>query len=453
MAERPAGLIYGLEDRPPPGALALLAVQHIFLMSSTLLLPVVLISEIGGGEGEAAAVVALTMMVCGFGTILQALRLPYVGSGFLCPNLCGPNFFAASVSAAWLGGLPLMRGMTIAAGIVEIVFARFFHRLAFLFPAEVTGLVVFMVALSLVPVGASRFLAVEFSGEPIQNLNLVVAALTLLVMVGLNIWGSARLKLYGVLIGMVTGYFLSIATGLMPPGAYEAIASAPWVGLPIFHGMLDIDFRWSLLPAFIIVSICGALKSIGNRVLCEKVNDPNWKEPDIKRISNGLVADGLCVTASGLIGGMASDTSSSNVALSGASGATSRYIGYAAGGLFILLGFSPKVTATLTAMPAPVAGAIVVFVVCFMMISGLQIMLSRKPDARTTFVIGIALFFGISLDFAPQLYSGVAAWLRPLFDSSLTFATVIAVILTQLLRFGDRRPAAAGGHEAGEPGG
>src|SRR5262249_40816502 len=124
MAKKPAGLIYGVDDVPPWSALALLAVQHIFLMSGTLVLPVVVVSEIGGDFGQVQAVVALTMMACGIGTILQAMRWRGIGSGFLCPNLCGPNFFAVSMSAAWLGGLPLMRGMTIAAGLVEMVFAR-----------------------------------------------------------------------------------------------------------------------------------------------------------------------------------------------------------------------------------------------------------------------------------------------------------------------------------------
>jgi hypothetical protein len=33
--------------------------------------------------------------------------------------------------------------------------------------------------------------------------------------------------------------------------------------------------------------------------------------------------------------------------------------------------------------------------------------------------------------------------MRPLFDSSLTFSTVIAVILTQLLRIGEKRSDAS----------
>lgn len=439
MATRPAGLTYGAEDKVPPVPLALLAVQHIFLMSSTLVLPVVLVSEIGGGFSQVQAVVALTMIACGIGTILQALRLPGIGSGFLCPNLCGPNFFAASMSAAWLGGLPLMRGMTIFAGLVEIIFARFFHRLAFLFPTEVTGLVVFMVGVGLIPVGTSQFLHIGFEGEPIDGTALGVALVTFLIMVGLNVWGGSKTRLYALLCGMVGGYALSAALGLLPVSQFAVVARAPWFGLPVLDGMFDIAFDWSLVPVFVIVSICGALKSYGNLVLCEKVNDDGWTAPDNRRIGRGLVADGACVTVSGLIGGLASDTSASNVSLSAASGATARVIGFAAGGLFALLGFSPKLSALLSIMPAPVSGAIMVFVICFMMLSGLQIMLASPPDIRKTFVLGTALCFGLSLDMLPELYVSVPGVLRPLFDSSLTLSTVVAVILFQLMRIGASR--------------
>lgn len=436
MATKPAGLIYGVDDKLPPLTLALVALQHIFLMSSTIVLPVVLVSEIGGSFSEVKAVVALTMIACGIGTILQSLRAPGIGSGFLCPNLCGPNFFAASMSAAWLGGLPLMRGMTIFAGLVEMVFARFVPRLAFLFPTEVTGLVVFMVGIGLVPVGASNFLHITFTGEPIDVTSLWVAAATFFTMVALNVWGGKHLRLYALLIGMIVGYGLSAVTGLLTLEQAGEVVRAPWFGLPLLSSAFELKFDWSLAPVFIIVSICGALKSYGNLVLCEKVNDDAWSEPDMPRIGRGLMADGVCVTLSGVLGGLPSDTSASNVTFSAASGATSRYIGFAAGGLFAALGFSPKLSAVLSIMPASVSGAIVVFVVCFMLISGLQIMLTNKPDTRKVFVLGTALCFGLSLDMVPELYVSVPAFLRPLFDSSLTLSTVISVVLLQLLRFG-----------------
>jgi xanthine permease XanP len=79
----------------------------------------------------------------------------------------------------------------------------------------------------------------------------------------------------------------------------------------------------------------------------------------------------------------------------------------------------------------PAAG---MFVVCFMVMSGLQIILSSKPDTRRTFVIGTALCFGLSLDILPDLYAHLVPWLPPVFESSLTLSTVVAVLLNQLLR-------------------
>jgi xanthine permease XanP len=443
VPRRPAGLVYAENDRPPLPVLAALGVQHIFLMSSTLVLPVVLMSEIGSPFSQVRGVVALTMIACGIGTILQALRLPGFGSGFLCPNLCGPNFFAVCMSAAWLGGLPLMRGMTIAAGLVEAVFARVIRRLGFLFPPEITGLVVLMVAESLVPLATSKFLGITYEDEPISHLGLTVAAVTLLTMIAANVWGRGRLRLYGVLIGMVTGYACSLATGFFGVAQLEQFSRSPWVAVPWIDGATDLAFRWSLLPAFVIVSITGALKSMGNLTMCEKVNDADWKAPDLARIGNGLLADSAAVTVSGLIGGMASDTSASNVALSAASGATSRFVGFAAGALFVVLGFSPKVSGLFSLMPSPVMGAILIFVTAFMLVSGVQIILGSGMDARKTFAVGISLIFGLSLDIVPGLYAGVYGWLRPLFESSLTLATVMAVVLNQLLRGGYIPPAAA----------
>jgi NCS2 family nucleobase:cation symporter-2 len=433
MSSKPKDIIYSIDERPPWGVVILVSLQHIFLMSSTLVLPVVLITEIGGTFEQVRSVVALTMIACGLGTILQALRCGWFGSGFVCPNLCGPNFFAASMEAAWLGGLPLLRGMTIVAGLVEAVFARFVGRLKFLFPPEVTGLVVFMVAVGLVPLGLSKFLGIEYEGESIEPSTLAVAATTLAIMIGLNIW-SKSLRLYAVLIGLATGYGLSSAFGLINISSLRQAVDAPWIASPFLEGLPNLAFDWSLVPVFAIVSITGALKSFGNLIMCEKINDDRWTSPDMSRISGGLMADAACVTASGLLGGMASDTSASNVSLTRASGVTSRIIGYSAGLLFVLLGFSPLISGFLAVMPPPVMGAILLYVTSFMMVAGIQIIWSSGLDMRKTFVVSIPLIFGLGLAWFPSAVLSLPVGLRAFADSPLTLTTVLAVVLHQILR-------------------
>jgi NCS2 family nucleobase:cation symporter-2 len=433
MSEKPKDILYGLEEKPPWPVIILVSLQHIFLMSSTLVLPVVLVGEIGGSFEQVRSVVALTMVACGLGTILQALRCGWIGSGFVCPNLCGPNFFAVSMEAAWTGGLPLMRGMTIFAGLVEAVFARFVSHLKFLFPPEVTGLVIFMVAAGLVPLGISKFLGIEFEGEPIDPVNLGIAIATLAIMIGLNLW-SSKLRLYSVLIGLALGYIFSSTFGLLNSDALLTVARSPWLASPFADGFPTIAFDWALVPVFTIVSITGALKSFGNLIMCEKINDDRWTAPDMKRVSGGLMADAACVAASGLLGGMASDTSSSNVSLAKASGVTSRIIGCSAGLLFVLLGFSPIVSGALVLMPAPVMGAILLYVTSFMIVSAIQIIWSSGIDLRKTFVVSIPLIFGLGLDSFSPAIAGIPAFIRPFAESPLTLTTILAIALHQILR-------------------
>ena len=67
-----------------------------------------------------------------------------------------------------------------------------------------------------------------------------------------------------------------------------------------------------------------------------------------------------------------------------------------------------------------------------------RIMMSSGMDTRKIFVIGIALIFGISLDMLPSLYATLPYYLHPLFSSSLTFSTVLAVVLNQILRISSK---------------
>lgn len=172
----------------------------------------------------------------------------------------------------------------------------------------------------------------------------------------------------------------------------------------------------------------------------QKVNNDSWKQADMKSISAGLLADGIGCMSSGVPGGLGVSTSSSNVGVSVATGATSRRIGLGAGCLFILLAFFPKLSALFSIMPHPVMGAILVFVTSFMVIAGIQIIMTTKLDARKTFVIGISLVFGLSVDILPELYRNIHPWMRPLFSSSLTLSTILAIILTQVFRIGSRKP-------------
>ncbi|RJR41387.1 MAG: xanthine permease [Deltaproteobacteria bacterium] len=436
MAKKPANLVYGVDDNPPWGITLLQSLQQIFIMMTLYFVyPVIIIHAIGGTDAQAATMIQMSMIGMGVATILQGLRRGPVGSGYLAPSGNGPAYLSASILAAKTGGISLVCGMTIIGGVFEALISRVVERLRALFPPEVAGLVVTMVGVELIPLGIERCFGLEEAGAGINRNIFLVALITYVSMVSLNTWGKGKLRLYPILFGLGVGYLCSYLFGILTPAELGHLSAASWLSFPRFA-----SFGWSidmtLLLPFLIATLCSSLKDIGDLTTCQKINDSDWKRPDMKSISKGILADSLGDILSGVIGGMGQSTSSSNIGLSLASGATSRRIGYAAGGLLCLLAFFPKLAEVFVIMPRPVIGAILIFVVNFMVLAGIQIITTRMLDARKTFVIGTSFTLGVSVFLYPQAYSQVHPLLKPIFSSGLSLATISAVFLNLIFRLG-----------------
>jgi len=182
VAQKPSNLFYGVQDIPPFGMTLLLGLQHVMVMSVTLILPVLIVQAMGGTPAQAQSLIRMSLIAGGIGTILQALHKGPIGSGYLCPQLSGPAYLSTSLLAAQTGGLSLVFGMTVIAGCFEALLSRVVYRLRALFPTEVTGLVVVMVGLALVPVGVSNFVGMTSPATVSETPVLLVACLTLACM-------------------------------------------------------------------------------------------------------------------------------------------------------------------------------------------------------------------------------------------------------------------------------
>ena len=435
MAKKPAGLIYGVDDKPPLIATVLLGIQHVFVMTAGWVIVVVTVTTIGGTQEEVANVLRMSMIASGLATILQSLPNSPVGSGYFCPISSGPAYVSASILVGKTGGLRSVFAMTVLGGLFEGLLARIVPRLRPLFPPEVTGLVVTMVGVELVALGCPRFLGFQAANAGPQASATAVAIVTLAAMIGPTVWGEGKLKLYPVLVGLIVGYLFAYFFGVFQTERLQEMLAAPMVSLPRkVHAGWSFDL--ALLPAFLIASLASTLKSVGDLTLCQKINDADWKRTDMQSVSGGIFAGAIGTGLSGLLGGIGQSTFSSNVGLSLATGATSRSIAIPCGILMILLAFLPKLAAFFAVMPDPVMGAILVYVACFMMVAGIQVITSRMLDARRIFVVGIALIFGLSVDMVPGLYGNVPNLIQPLFSSSLAISTVLVVFLNLLLRIG-----------------
>jgi xanthine permease XanP len=439
---KPSNLIYGLDDVIPLPILLLLGLQHSFHVTTALIFAMIVLQGMGATSAQAGFFVSMSLLAGGLAVLLQALNRKGIGSGYFAPSVCEPAYIAASVTAAQTGGLSLVLGMTALSGVFEIILSGFVHRLRRIFTPEVMGLVVAMVGISVIPVTTRNFLGIEGDGTQINPTVLTVSMITLGTMVSITVWSRGKLRLFSVIIGMVTGYVVSYWTGLLSAAHILQILDKPLLAAPDLS-LLRWSFDPSLILPFLIASLCTSVKTIGNLTTCQKINDADWKRPDMTNLRKGLLADGLSMSLSGLLGGMGQSTASSNIGLSLGTGATSRRIAFATGGILIFLAFFPRFAEIFVVMPQPVMGATPLFAVCFIIFTGFQIMMSRMMDARKIFILGISMIFGLSTTALLNVYSQIPnPWIRPLFGSSLYLATILAIVLTIIFQIGLKKKTA-----------
>ncbi len=432
---KPSNLIYGLEDSPNVTISLLLGLQHTCLCMIGLVFPVLVVRAMGGSTQDATFIASMSLLAGGVGVILQSLSKGPVGSGYLCPQLSGPSFLTASVLAAKTGGLSLLLGMTMIAGLFETLFSRLIKRLQFFFPPEVTGLIVAMVGITVVKIAGLNFLGMSDPHAHPDINSVVIGAITLFTMIGLNVWTKGQLRLFCIIVGMVTGYLASASMGLLHGAHWGELARRPLVWMPFTHHP-GWSFDAHLILPFLIAMLCSSLKSVGDLTTCQKINDSDWKRPDMENISKGILADGLGCFAAGIFGGYGQSTSSSNIGLSIATGTTSRSLAWFMGGIMIFLAFCPKFAAVFAIMPKPVIGATLLFSMSFMIVAGFQIIMSRMMDNRKTFVVGISMILGLMVDDIPHAFEGLPELVGVAFSSSLSTAAISAVVLNLILRIG-----------------
>lgn len=419
---------------PPAGALLALALQHAALVAIFLIVAVSVARLAGLDAEQGRNFMALTMVAGGLGAVLQGLGRWGVGSGYLLPTTTTTILLPASGAALVLGGLPLLLGMLVYAGAAVALLSRVIHHLRPLFPPEIAGFVVLMVGLSVVVLAMRNFLGVGLPAREVRPAVLLALA-TLAVMVALNIWGGPRLRLYSSLLGVAFGCGAALAVGSFDPSDLRVIEAAPWVSVPRPFAS-GLAFEPILLVPFTIAALAIALNALGAITAAQRVEDPDWKRPEMGSLGRGILADGLTNIGAGLLGGFGQAATSGAVGLSQATGANSRAIAFVLGGLLIAAAFLPKAGAFLLAMPEPVVGAALTFAGCFLITSAMQIIASRMLDARKTFVLGIAFALGIAAYVFPAHFAAAPGWLQPWVGSSLSIAVTAAVLLNLVFRLG-----------------
>lgn len=429
--KRPPELLYATNERPPAATLAVLTLQHT-ITALTFIAYVLAAARLGGLDTAATqTLVTAAILTMAIATLLQAWG-GGLGAGLQLVHIPSPYMlliYGALLGQYGVGGL-LLAGLV--SGITAIVTSFALPYLRTLLPPVVAGVIACMGGIGLIQPALQQISGLTVGGV-VQPADLLVGATTLVIIIGLSIWGGERTKLFALLAGLIAGTLVAAFFGQVH--GIGALAQTPTFGLP-HPPTPSFDIGAGMLLAIAALSLMSQLDDFGGIVIMHKMNDADWRRPDMKMISGGFRATGIGDIIGSFLGGFPSNASSANIGLTFISRTTSRHIGLLAAGALFLVAFLPQVSRALSLIPAPVIGAVEIYAAAYLIVSGIELIATRAMDARGTFIIGLSFVLGTGVIFVPQLAHLAPESMLLLASNGIVIAAIVAIGLNLLFRLG-----------------
>jgi xanthine permease XanP len=432
--EKPRDMLFIAHEKPDMMTTIVAASQHVLIILMLTVYVVFVGREIGFTGAHLRSFVSIEIVVVGIVTLLQSLKTRF-SSGHLVVH--APNLMSmAALGAVVLNfGLGAAAGAYILSGILVIIFARFLPKLQKLFPPEVTGILLVLLGLTLVRGGAAAFTG--FKDNTIDWTAFLVAATTLGTIVVISIWTSEKVRVFALGFGIVAGIGLAVILGVFGAEHIKLVASQPFIAQP-FEGysLPRPTLVFGAVLPLLIIEIISAVGSIGRGVAVDKLNNAKWRRSDLPMIGRLVMCQGIGVLLNGLTGTPSTTMNSANIGLAHSTGVAARRVGVAAGIIFIVVACLPMLSTFITIIPRPVMGAIIIYTASFLVVTGMQMILSRMINNRRMFMVGISITVGAAIILMPELTSTAPANLKPILGSGLTMGFLTAVILNLIFRIG-----------------
>ena len=432
---------YEADDRPPLGLTIGLGAQYAVLaLAGVVLTPAILISTAGGSEAYLTWAIFGALAVSGVTTIVQALRIGRIGAGYILVMGSTAAFLPMSVTAIVDSGPALLATLIVMASMVQFVLGAKMALLRRVFTPTVAGTVLMLIPVSLASIIFDKLTEAPAGAPEAAALVTGIVTLAVVVLVALRLSGAWRV--WAPAIGLAAGGLTGLYFGIYD---LERVANAPWIGLPDFSGYpgLDLSFGsvfWALLPGFIIVTLVGAMDTLGDAIAIQRAS---WRKPraiDFRSIQGAINADGFGNLLSGIGGTVPNTTYGASIAIAELTGVASRAVGVWVGILFIALAFLPKLVAVVVALPGPVAGAYLAIIVALIFVFGVKILTNDGLDYRKSLIVGFAFWVGLAFQFDmiyPELLEGF--W-GDLLGHGMTSGGITVIVLSGFLDLTGRRP-------------
>ena len=428
-----AGIRYEADESPPKALAFGLGLQlAILTIAGVVLTPVIVIRAAGGDEVFLSWAVFAAVAVSGVTTVLQAVRVGRVGAGYVLMMGTAGAFIAVCVTAIAQGGPAMLATLVVISSLFQFALSARLSLLRRILTPTVAGTVIMLIAVTVMPIVFSMLTQVP-AGTPASAAP-VCAIATALVIICIALKARGAFRLWAPVIGVVTGSVIAVFFGIYDVGR---IAEAAWVGLPEggWPGF-DLDFGpvfWGLLPAFVFVTLVGAIETLGDSVAIQRVS---WRRPravDFRAVQGAVAADGVGNLLSGLAGTVPNTTYSTSVSVTELTGVAARSVGVAVGVVFLAAAFLPKVLAAILAIPGPVAAAYVTVLLSMLFVLGMRVVVQDGLDYRKGLVAGVSFWVGVGFQHGlifPELFADFAGGLL---QNGMTAGGLAAILMTGFL--------------------
>ncbi|RSJ73217.1 nucleobase:cation symporter-2 family protein [Streptococcus cristatus] len=405
---------------------AILGLQHLLAMySGSILVPIMIAGALGYSAEQLTYLISTDIFMCGVATLLQLQLNKYFGIGL--PVVLGVAFqsVAPLIIIGQSHGSGAMFGALIASGIYVVLIARIFSKIANLFPSVVTGSVITTIGLTLIPV------AIGNMGNNVDKptaQSLILAAVTVLIILLINIFTKGFIKSISILIGLIVGTGIAGAMGLVD---LTPVAQAPLVHVPTPFYFGAPKFEFSSIVMMCIIATVSLVESTGVYLA---LSDITKDKIDSTRLRNGYRAEGLAVLLGGVFNTFPYTGFSQNVGLVKLSGIKTRLPIYYAAGFLILLGLLPKFGALAQIIPSPVLGGAMLVMFGFVSVQGMQILarVDFEHSEHNFLIAAISISAGVGLN-GSSLFNSLPTSLQMFFSNGIVMASLIAIVLNAIL--------------------
>ena len=429
-----AGLIYGLEDRPPLRETLFAAAQHLLAIFVAIVTPPLIIAgALGLGQEDTSFLVSMSLMVSGVATFIQCRRIGGIGCGLLCIQGTSFSFIGPIIAAGLAGGLPAIFGATVAGSVVEMFVSRILKYARRVITPLVSGIVVTLIGMSLIKVGITACGGGDMSVPTFGSFqNVGISALVLVLIVLFNRSNNRFLRMGSIVIGLVVGYAVAWWLGMVDFGAVKSYGGINYPN-PFRYGL---SFNISSIIGLGLVYLITSIEAYGDITANSLISgQPVEGDTFMKRAEGGILADGFNSMLAGLaFSSFPNSIFAQNNGMIQLTGVASRYVGYFIAGMLVVLGIFPAVGIIFSLMPQPVLGGATLLMFGTVAAAGIRIIASQTINRKATLVMAISFSLGLSVELVPEILNQLPETVKSIFSSGITTGGLAAIISNLVIR-------------------